>query len=259
MPDDRTMTRRKALASGRPLSVGRRPRHPDRPRPGPGAHLSGHDGGHRYFARFGSPRSSSRLPWARPSRAAASSPTSSSSTGWRTPTCSRTGGEPGLRRRQPRRGCPGRQGRPDRLRLHGGPQSEGLRLARDRGRHAQGPSRHRRRPSRHLRPAAATRCGRAGRTSAGSEAAPPPLRQREGDGRRPRVRKVRVYFVDEIGAMLLATRREDRRGPPAHDHEGLTFIAEQTGRREENYYNVAARTRCPTNAGADRPDWSASA
>ena len=58
----------------------------------------------------------------------------------------------------------------------------------------------------------------------------------------PRVRKVRVYFVDESGAMLLA----DSNGQIVEDLQpmtmmGLTCIAEQDGRREENYHNVAAR------------------
>jgi TldD protein len=61
-------------------------------------------------------------------------------------------------------------------------------------------------------------------------------------GADPRVRKVRVYFVDESGAMLLA----DSDGQIVEDLQpmttmGLTCIAEQDGRREENYYNVAAR------------------
>jgi TldD protein len=61
-------------------------------------------------------------------------------------------------------------------------------------------------------------------------------------GADPRVRKVRVYFVDESGAVLLA----DSDGKIVEDLQpmttmGLTCIAEQDGRREENYYNVAAR------------------
>jgi TldD protein len=58
----------------------------------------------------------------------------------------------------------------------------------------------------------------------------------------PRVRKVRVYFVDESSAILLA----DSDGRILEDLQpmttmGLTCIAEQDGKREENYYNVAAR------------------
>ena len=58
----------------------------------------------------------------------------------------------------------------------------------------------------------------------------------------PRVRKVRVYFVDESGAVLLA----DSDGRIVEDLQpmttmGLTCIAEQDGKREENYYNVAGR------------------
>ncbi|HYN05436.1 MAG TPA: TldD/PmbA family protein, partial [Vicinamibacteria bacterium] len=61
-------------------------------------------------------------------------------------------------------------------------------------------------------------------------------------GADPRVRKVRVYFVDESGAMLLA----DSNGQIVEDLQpmttmGLTCIAEQDGKREENAYNVAAR------------------
>ncbi len=61
-------------------------------------------------------------------------------------------------------------------------------------------------------------------------------------GADPRVRKVRVYFVDESGAMLLA----DSNGQIVEDLQpmttmGLTCIAEQDGKREENFYNVAAR------------------
>jgi TldD protein len=58
----------------------------------------------------------------------------------------------------------------------------------------------------------------------------------------PRVRKVRVYFVDESSAILLA----DSDGRILEDLQpmttmGLTCVAEQDGKREENYYNVAAR------------------
>jgi TldD protein len=61
-------------------------------------------------------------------------------------------------------------------------------------------------------------------------------------GADPRVRKVRVYFVDESGAVLLA----DSEGRIVEDLQpmttmGLTCIAEQDGKREENYYNVAGR------------------
>jgi TldD protein len=61
-------------------------------------------------------------------------------------------------------------------------------------------------------------------------------------GADPRVRKVRVYFVDESGAMLLA----DSNGQIVEDLQpmttmGLTCIAEQDGKREENSYNAAAR------------------
>ena len=58
----------------------------------------------------------------------------------------------------------------------------------------------------------------------------------------PRVRKVRVYFTDESSAVLVA----DSEGRILEDLQpmttmGLTCVAEQDGRREENYYNVAAR------------------
>jgi TldD protein len=58
----------------------------------------------------------------------------------------------------------------------------------------------------------------------------------------PRVRKVRVYFADESGAVLVA----DSDGRIVEDLQpmtsmGLTCVAEQDGRREENSYNVAAR------------------
>ncbi len=58
----------------------------------------------------------------------------------------------------------------------------------------------------------------------------------------PRVRKVRVYFTDESGAVLVA----DSEGRILEDLQpmttmGLTCVAEQDGKREENYYNVAAR------------------
>ena len=61
-------------------------------------------------------------------------------------------------------------------------------------------------------------------------------------GADPRVRKVRVYFVDESGAMLLA----DSSGQIVENLQpmttmGLTCIAEQDGKREENSYNAAAR------------------
>ena len=61
-------------------------------------------------------------------------------------------------------------------------------------------------------------------------------------GADPRMRKVRVYFVDESGAMLLA----DSSGQIVEDLQpmtmmGLTCIAEQDGKREENFHNVAAR------------------
>ena len=58
----------------------------------------------------------------------------------------------------------------------------------------------------------------------------------------PRVRKVRVYFTDESSAVLVA----DSEGRILEDLQpmttmGLTCVAEQDGKREENYYNVAAR------------------
>jgi TldD protein len=58
----------------------------------------------------------------------------------------------------------------------------------------------------------------------------------------PRVRKVRVYFEDVSGAVLVA----DSDGNIVEDLQpmttmGLTLVAEQDGRREENFYNVAAR------------------
>jgi TldD protein len=58
----------------------------------------------------------------------------------------------------------------------------------------------------------------------------------------PRVRKVRVFFIDESGAILLA----DSDGRIIEDLQpmammGITCVAEQDGRREENYHNVAAR------------------
>jgi TldD protein len=58
----------------------------------------------------------------------------------------------------------------------------------------------------------------------------------------PRVRKVRVFFNDESGAVLIA----DSDGRIVEDLQPmtsmtLTCVAEEGGRREENYYNVAAR------------------
>jgi TldD protein len=58
----------------------------------------------------------------------------------------------------------------------------------------------------------------------------------------PRVRKVRVFFVDESSVVLVA----DSTGKMVEDLQpmtmlGLTCVAEQDGRREENGYNVAAR------------------
>jgi TldD protein len=58
----------------------------------------------------------------------------------------------------------------------------------------------------------------------------------------PRVRKVRVFFNDESAAVLVA----DSDGRIVEDLQPmtsmtLTCVAEQDGRREENYYNVAAR------------------
>ncbi len=58
----------------------------------------------------------------------------------------------------------------------------------------------------------------------------------------PRVRKVRVYFADESSVVLVA----DSDGRITEDAQpmttmGLTCVAEQDGKREENYYNVAAR------------------
>jgi TldD protein len=58
----------------------------------------------------------------------------------------------------------------------------------------------------------------------------------------PRIRKVRVFFSDESGAVLVA----DSDGRMVEDLQPmtsmtLTCVAEQDGRREDNYYNVAAR------------------
>jgi TldD protein len=58
----------------------------------------------------------------------------------------------------------------------------------------------------------------------------------------PRIRKVRVAFSDESGAVLVA----DSDGRIVEDLQPmttatLTCVAEQDGRREDNYYNVAAR------------------
>jgi len=58
----------------------------------------------------------------------------------------------------------------------------------------------------------------------------------------PRVRKVRVFFTDESSAVLVA----DSDGRIIEDLQPmtsmtLTCVAEQDGKREENYYNVAAR------------------
>ncbi len=58
----------------------------------------------------------------------------------------------------------------------------------------------------------------------------------------PRVRKVRVFFTDESSVVLIA----DSDGRMVEDVQpmtsmALTCIAEQDGRREENYYNVAGR------------------
>ena len=58
----------------------------------------------------------------------------------------------------------------------------------------------------------------------------------------PRIRKVRVFFSDESGAVLVA----DSDGRIVEDLQpmtsmALTCVAEQDGRREDNYYNVAAR------------------
>jgi TldD protein len=58
----------------------------------------------------------------------------------------------------------------------------------------------------------------------------------------PRIRKVRVNFNDESGAILVA----DSDGRIVEDLQPMTVatvtcVAEQDGKREENYYNVAAR------------------
>jgi TldD protein len=58
----------------------------------------------------------------------------------------------------------------------------------------------------------------------------------------PRVRKVRVFFSDESSVVLVA----DSNGLLIEDVQpmtsmALTCVAEQDGKREENYYNVAAR------------------
>jgi TldD protein len=58
----------------------------------------------------------------------------------------------------------------------------------------------------------------------------------------PRIRKVRVNFNDESGAVLVA----DSDGRIVEDLQPMTSatvtcVAEQNGRREDNYYNVAAR------------------
>jgi TldD protein len=58
----------------------------------------------------------------------------------------------------------------------------------------------------------------------------------------PRIRKVRVFFNDESSVVLVA----DSDGRIVEDAQPmtsltLTCVAEQEGRREENYYNVAAR------------------
>ncbi len=58
----------------------------------------------------------------------------------------------------------------------------------------------------------------------------------------PRVRKVRVFFTDESSAVLIA----DSDGRIVEDLQPMTTmtvtcVAEQDGRREENYYNVAGR------------------
>jgi TldD protein len=59
----------------------------------------------------------------------------------------------------------------------------------------------------------------------------------------PRIRKVRVNFNDESGAVLIA----DSDGRIVEDLQPMTSatvtcVAEQDGKREENYYNVAGRS-----------------
>ena len=155
-------------------------------------------------------------------------------------------GQPRLRERRAGRRRPGRQGGPDRLRLHRGADRRRRSSPRP-GPPPPSPT-ARRAPARsrstspRLRPTATRSSARGRRSGPARSCRSSSALEQRAFAADPRVRKVNAHLRDESGVVLIA----DSRGRLVEDRQPMTLlslscVAEQDGRREQNGYNVAAR------------------